>query len=104
MSETKHTPGPWHQARFTNMGHEHTLATVVGPDNEPIAHTFSISRSHEERLANARSIAALPDLLAALVGIRECTFIDRTKALDTPCPDCIDMVNDAIAKAKGETP
>ena len=55
-----------------------------------------------ESNANANLMAAAPDLLAALVAIRECTFIDRTKALDTPCQDCMDMVNAAIAKAKGE--
>ena len=99
MSETKHTPGPWHQARFTNMGHDHTLATVVGPDNEPIAHTFSISRSHEERLANARSIAALPDLLAACEGLVD--WVDPNEAMGGLHRQ-IDDARAAIAKAKGE--
>ena len=100
MSETKHTPGPWHQARFTNMGHEQTLATVVGPDNEPIAHTFSISRSHHERLANARSIAALPDLLAALEVIVK---VDDDGSEDEPFvyDNMMRQARDAIAKAKG---
>ena len=48
-------------------------------------------------------IAAAPELLAALVAIRECTFVDPARPLSTPCKDCMDMVNAAIAKATGET-
>ena len=52
--------------------------------------------------AKMRLIAAAPQLLAALEKIRECTFIDPAQPLSTPCPDCIDAVDAAIAKAKGE--
>ena len=51
-----------------------------------------------ERLQLIADVAA--DLLAALEAIRECTFLDRTQLVSTPCQDCIDAVDAAIAKAE----
>ncbi len=59
MSETKHTPGPWRTATgfvraktgvICQLSHPHSLLRFV---------------SYDEEIANARLIAAAPDLLAA---------------------------------------
>lgn len=55
-----HTPGPW---RVGDAGH-----TVFGPPNgAPSPKTIAPNLSH----ADARLIAAAPDLLAALKNVRE---------------------------------
>ena len=89
----EHTPGPWtttpHQ--FGGCWWVHTLDGDI---------QVSGGCRDEE---NARLISAAPGMLEALVAIRDCTFVDRERALDTPCHDCIDQVDAAIAKARGET-
>lgn len=62
---SKHTPGPWHAA-----GARYVYADAKSPVHAPIAEVLPRpSRSQDatdERSANARLIAAAPDLLAAL--------------------------------------
>lgn len=53
-----HTPGPWWIADA--VGH------VLGPDAIKVATTYFPERSFAEHKANARLIAAAPDLLRAL--------------------------------------
>ncbi|WLS01696.1 hypothetical protein [Shinella oryzae] len=67
----KHTPGPWEARTFSVMG-GHKLA-------DRICHVGSSTslgptRAHESE-ANARLIAAAPDLLAALIAIEESAVI-----------------------------
>lgn len=62
MSAAKHTPGPWHL--FDEL-------TICAKDNGSVAFAYGPSfpeRSQvgREAMANARLIAAAPDLLAAL--------------------------------------
>ena len=96
---TEHTPAPWTAVGGSIMvdygGGFFDVAYVDG--KYPNGH-LTIAESK----ANANLISASPDLLAALVAIRECTFIDPAQPLSTPCQDCMDKVNAAIAKAKGE--
>ena len=109
MNEVKHTPGPW-EAWFsddrksivqsdTGCGGDWTIATVYkeGP------------RKHEAR-ANAKLIAAAPDLLDALIEARRILETasryfpksiknsDRFSLLNV----LANAVNPAIEKAKGE--
>ena len=63
MTNTKHTPGPWRatvggEVRATMMGHDVQVAIAT-------VHAPGIS---EQTSADARLIAAAPDLLAALPG------------------------------------
>jgi hypothetical protein len=63
--ETKHTPGPWIWAK----GYKGPFG--AGPDNE-VLNYFSYEGMHlwgEHEKANARLIAAAPDLLAELQNI-----------------------------------
>lgn len=61
-NETKHTPGPWTPAKET----AHTRAQVFegGDYARQIADVFG--ESYETRAANARLIAAAPEMLACL--------------------------------------
>jgi hypothetical protein len=86
----KHTFGPWMVSDIPTRDRRISVANDGGaPD---IAVVLSrISRTDEETAANARLIAAAPDLLAALIELRyACT--DKAEA----------MADAAIAKATGE--
>lgn len=88
-----HTPGPW-KAHFEEAYY------VTGPDlgrvammmNLKGAHGMAGRRSGEESAANARLIAAAPDLLEALQAV----------TVGYRCPDIwLGQVRAAIAKATG---
>ena len=95
MSEAvKHTPGPWEARTFLFMG-GHKLAdrichvgssTSLGP-----------SRAHESE-ANARLIAAAPDLLAALVAVEESAVI-MDGGDEAVSADAMNLVRAALVKA-----
>lgn len=64
MSE-KHTSGPW-EVSGTLFGHN-SVKLIYGPDGYAVADAGRIPRrSNEESTANARLIAAAPDLLKTL--------------------------------------
>lgn len=99
MSEIKHTPGPWEQVRYGNRQHE-----IQGPNGE------IVGRVHEpdERyslLANARLVAAAPEMLEAL---RECvTAYEQHRGAQPTgrywsAPNHIFHARAAIAKATGD--
>lgn len=104
MNEHKHTPGPW------NFDPE-ALADIQTESGKEIASAFMpwasgdewviqgtmASSSPEESYANARLIAAAPELLEALEGCLTCEFpvIDR---------DAVSKALAAIAKATGKEP
>lgn len=82
----QHTPGPWAL----------TEKAVVASASTPIAHRvkwWSIGQLEIEENANARLIAAAPDLLAALQGVVR--VADRAT-------DEFDAARAAIAKATGQ--
>lgn len=88
---TKHTAGPWKiQPGEINIG-PHSKGLMVGPLQYAKAHVIGPFEQplDDETRANARLIAAAPDLLAAL----------RHAAMNMPHPD--QMIDDAIAKATG---
>ena len=96
----KHTPGPW------EFGPNHSSTGLAGqlvvrpagefPHGEWVADVGSMYDDHRE--ANARLIAAAPDLLAALIAITT----TRCDGMDiTPINDAWDMATAAIAKATG---
>jgi len=73
MSETKHTPGPWEYFEQKEWGRDSMYGCVRAPQS---AGGFVIVNGcapggTEEQKANARLIAAAPNLLAALKQIAE---------------------------------
>lgn len=86
MTEPKHTPGPWHVA-FRGDG-------VASVDHWLIAGLLSAPDA-EIRLANARLIAAAPDLFAAAQ--RAALLIEEAIGVS---PE-LKALLDAIAKAEG---
>lgn len=62
MSGAKHTPGPWHVV--TGDGHDRRVMAANDPGPVAIAFRPSEATLVSEAQANARLIAAAPDLLA----------------------------------------
>ena len=118
MSETKHTPGPWNvdpsYPGDVCAGTGHDVAVTCYKGMKPIDLDGTEStigpQSREEAEANARLIAASPDLLAALQEwmsanreVAECGH-DEQRAADEREQIAREMAAVAIAKATGETP
>ncbi len=103
---TKHTQGPW-------KAHFEESYFVTGPDlgrvammtNLKGAHGLGGRRSGDESAANARLIAAAPDLLEALkIGYAETMeYIQRNHLSGSENNHWLVMARAAIAKATGET-
>jgi hypothetical protein len=93
MSEHKHTPGPW-VLDETSPTSRRIYANEVDRRNEQILATVSAHQWYEEGLANARLIAAAPDLLAAC---EKLAAIEDVQDVN----DARDMARAAIAKVKG---
>lgn len=115
MAEQAHTPGPWRI-------NPRAATRIVAGDDDTIATAACQSNLLEQHAANARLIAAAPDMLAAL---KELLFV----AEQSPCapiepgmeceaeelcghPDCADIgciilkiaeARAAIAKAEGRS-
>lgn len=99
----KHTPGPWVADSFPTYGHPANLTpnitinpVILGVAvNLPIA---KVPRKSEEHAANARLIAAAPDLLEALKGVEA-----RCKSSGYVGQDgqYLKAISAAIAKATG---
>jgi hypothetical protein len=62
-----------------------------------------LRRSMSEQLANARLIAAAPDLLEALQAMTE-AFLDTEGSHGSVESDAMDKAYDAIARATGDNP
>lgn len=97
---TKHTPGPWYADpgkrvtgfAVTHDGEPNPLAIAL---RKP-ANSYSKGISDIKALANARLIAAAPDLLEALESFPG--FLCGTESGDA----WIEQMRAAIAKARGE--
>lgn len=76
---TKHTPGPWYY-QATAGNHDY----IIWPES---ASERDVALVRGEHLANARLIAAAPDLLEAVCGLMEA--IRDTKIP----PDCLDQID-----------
>ena len=96
MTEAKHTPGPW-RLRYGKL-FEYDYLLKAGKDT-PIAYwnNFKI-RTKKESKANARLIAAAPELLQALrsiAAITTCADQDQ----DAMCAEIQGICRVALAKA-----
>lgn len=70
IEQVRHTPGPW---RVANNGRSVLAGSVkINQQNGPAAQSAAVSALQErELMANAKLIAASPELLEALQRIRE---------------------------------
>lgn len=94
---TQHTAGPW-TIRNGNP-------TIIDGPHETAPHTYTLAETFgykAQREANARLIAAAPDLLAALKAILDSedgsTLLDGGSLLGAGLRD---LAQDAIAQAEG---
>lgn len=100
--ETKHTPGPWSLDRDGDIRSSHTAEN--GYASEYVATMlFNNYRDEriEERLPNARLIAAAPDLLAACEAVL--SAIDIYPERQHPMTASEIVLRAAVVKAKGTT-
>ena len=65
IAALQHTPGPWGCIDTSYHAHDYRLTR---PDGRPLPLVI-VANDHSEQRANARLIAAAPDLLAALTAI-----------------------------------
>ena len=94
---TKHTPGPWEKADGTD-GITRGIRGWHGPERVNVINWNGISRATSVTgQANARLIAAAPDLLEALQWV-----VLRTEEGGYPDGKCLKEARTAIAKATGE--
>jgi hypothetical protein len=98
MTDNKHTPGPW---RCWQLPRE------MDTNYWRIATTYDAMSLDTVRgycgEANARLIAAAPELLAACEALAnaDVRMVDGLEVLDGDLSQYVDMARDAIAKAKG---
>jgi len=91
--DTKHTPGPWDLAQGENEITVYTDATIA-----------TVPDSLESWEANARLIAAAPDLLAALELISQGPDeFDHSADIWEELEGCRRVARKAIAKATGSS-
>lgn len=106
MREFKGTPGPWEikpeevdrpyiRIRGTQWGGRFKIANVLSPNYDGVHH-----REANETRANARLIAAAPELLAALI---KCADALEEVSYQAWCGEIIEEALAAINKATGET-
>lgn len=103
QKQTSHTPGPWHYV----VGNKHHGPYVESGWNGDICNCYHISSSdkkpflfqEEQSEANARLIAAAPDMLEALKSL---VAHIQTIGVSAGWRECKQNINDAIAKATGK--
>ena len=93
MTKTKHTPGPWHIIDHAFPGLNHRNRPIVDDAGDTLCAVRGDGVVNSIRDANARLIAAAPDLLAFA---RECA------RADSDCGESIrEAARAAIARAEG---
>lgn len=105
MSKLKHTPGPWVKDYGHTEGHIKTLHNPKVHTKTVIKYRYNMCEeilTEEEIEANARLIAAAPEMLEALINVKKygCSgYIDGSK----PDIEFWFKINMAIEKATGLT-
>ena len=96
--KTEHTPGPWKAQDESNYS-----APIIEGDGRPVAEVYGDGL--EQRKANARLIAAAPDLLEALKTLfRECAMVHKhwgENCNQAAADAAVTKANAAIFKAEG---
>ena len=92
----QHTPGPW---KLETEGHGHL---VNGADGRTVVYLHrSGVRNRAEIEANARLVAAAPELLEALHAARNALEHAACGQFGIDFKSSLDVTRDAIAKAEG---
>jgi hypothetical protein len=102
-----HSLGPWQQLDNA-AGYGPNYAAAVwgpkGPGYGLIAHCSPNGIANEQNIADAKLIAAAPDLLAALELLVEAVEIDCSIFTDQPMKTSrLGIAQEAIKKARGES-
>ena len=100
MSAAKHTPGPWlieGRTIYSLMHHGWNRGVEVLKNRFWASCYHDRSVTDEEAEANARLIAAAPELLEALQ-----MFLDDYESSEGDAQSCARVARAAIAKATGE--
>jgi hypothetical protein len=111
MNTHTHTPGPW-QIQFWNDSARPSRrdTPVITTGKDAIGELFNLwdedgEDREAERLANARLIAAAPEMLAALeslaVGLSPASVEMQRENLDDLCRVCREIAENALANVKG---
>ena len=102
MSETKHTPGPW----YSDTSGEYYAGHVVRHNGVLICRMATPINARAGKVAaNARLLAAAPELLAALEAILDGRDLTEPPKAMTQAHRhwvLLDKARAAIAKARGE--
>lgn len=104
---TKFTPGPWYVGTGTYEG-RNIYSAVSVTDDEGFTYQPVVATAEDDGIncwdANARLIAAAPDLLEALQNIAEYWNQDQNEAaMADACWHAIHTARAAIARATGES-
>ena len=96
---TKHTPGPWEKADGTD-GITRGIRGWHGPEMVNVINWNGISRATSVTgQANARLLAAAPDLLDELLSVLDWAVTERAPLREQE----IESIRKVIAKATGES-
>ena len=103
MSNAKHTPGPWSSSMWTDdVAGAVGWSIVCGDAGHRVPTNTFETDDEEEAEANARLIAAAPELLEALQAYD--AWADKTPPHDQELKVLRERIRAAIAKATGEQP
>ena len=87
--KTAFTPGPW------NIGKSYTDEIAI---RERQGGCVAVACAMPEEESNARLIAAAPELLAALIRLRDCPDV-QMESTEPETEEALIQANEAIAKA-----
>lgn len=97
----KHTPGPWRYYTEPQPNGCPIVGNGQGLMVAMLAHSTRQPEQREEALANARLIAAAPELLEAIIAARK-LWGDYLPAGNSNAMKAMKLVDAAIAKATGQ--
>jgi len=115
MMTEKHTPGPWEVVSFEDMGYKyHDIKKRYSESSGDVGEVCTVSPyaggyaevvDDDEIEANARLIAAAPDLLEVLLKVDACLqeyieFLDSERFSNDDEVELLVLVQAAIAKAE----
>src|SRR5215472_15289819 len=98
----KHTPGPWFDSGEYDRTLGYTDTTIINEERELIA-IVRVESTREQLQANARLIAAAPELLAALKAIQHNAQVMNQAEPNRVWSAVDDIARSAIAKAEGRS-
>lgn len=100
----KFTPGPWahNGCQITSQGDMRLIVGLALSESDVLANRYAghAAKTQKDGEANARLMAAAPELLEALMRVRNAFYVDgSSKALRA----AFEGTKELVAKAKGES-